>query len=390
MMIDGLRIVGSAQTNVVMDAELTRICHRALHRRPGKPAREGSGQLVYPWDPEIATTALAYHRTATRILRDLYASSARRLEPMYEELLAAVVADDRGVFRNRATFSIEARRVTDFAAGERQVVGTVKNAIIDGMARRGIELDVNADAPDVHLVVRLDDANRIVVSHDLGGGSLSQRGWRRDSGEAPLREHLAAVLLMLGRFDPRRDILVDPMCGSGTIPIEAVLMAHGRARRPEDGVDLFPGGKPLVVGSDADLDVLATARRNAKWAGVVDELILQRADVTTMNARLIGDIAKERGWQGEVGGLVLCNPPYGERLDGYDLQATYAELAKLRVGIFGVSATAGVATAAAPQPPGRRRKDGGGGDASEDTAQALSRARPCEPVFSVAGAEPAR
>ncbi len=62
----------------------------------------------------------------------------------------------------------------------------------------------------------------VVVSIKLGGGSLSQRGWRREAGDAPLREHLAAVLLMLAQFDPRSDVLLDPMCGSGTIPIEAV------------------------------------------------------------------------------------------------------------------------------------------------------------------------
>src|SRR5206468_9314695 len=113
---------------------------------------------------------------------------------------------------------------------ERQIVGTVKNALIDGAAKRGVRLRVDADRPTSRWVARLDAAGELVISIDLGGGSLSQRGWRRDAGEAPLREHLAAVLLMLARFDPRIDTLVDPMCGAGTIPIEAVHLARATPR----------------------------------------------------------------------------------------------------------------------------------------------------------------
>ena len=219
MIIDELRIIGSTQTNVVMAAELTRVARRALGVRPPVPRKEGLGQLVLPFDRDLAWAAVTYLRTPTRVVWDVYRSRATRLEPLYDELVADIAGDARPLFRDGDGLSVEARRVDAFAAGERQIVGTVKNALIDAAARRGPRLHVDPERAAVRWVVRLDDRDELVVSIDLGGGSLSQRGWRREAGDAPLREHLAAVLLMLCRFDPRADVLVDPMCGAGTIPI---------------------------------------------------------------------------------------------------------------------------------------------------------------------------
>jgi len=341
VIVDELRIIGSTQTNVVMAAEVTRVAQRALRKRPPNPRKEGLGQLVYPFDRELAWAAVTYLRTPTRVLWDVYRSRADRLEPLYDELVADVRGDARALFRDGDALSVEARRVEDFAAGERQIVGTVKNAVIDGAARRGVRLHVDPDRPDVRWVARRDDRGELVISIDLGGGSLSQRGWRREAGDAPLREHLAAVLLMLARFDPRVDLLVDPMCGSGTIPIEALLAARA-APRPTPalaalGLDgdgrtaapLFPDAAPLVIGCDLDLGVLAAARDNGRAAGVADLVTWQRADVTVLRPEMIADIARERGHATPEGrGLLLSNPPYGERLDPGDLTALYTAMAQ--------------------------------------------------------------
>jgi len=219
MIVDELRIIGSTQTNVVMSAELIRVAQRAVKIRPPNPRKEGLGQLVYPFDRDLAWAAVTYMRTPTRVLWDVYRSKATRLEPLYEELVADIRGDARALWRDGDGISVEARRVEDFPAGERQIVGTVKNALVDTLARRGLRLHVDPQRPATRWVARQDDRGDLVISIDLGGGSLSQRGWRREAGEAPLREHLAAVLLMLCRFDPRKDALVDPMCGAGTIPI---------------------------------------------------------------------------------------------------------------------------------------------------------------------------
>jgi 23S rRNA G2445 N2-methylase RlmL len=183
-------------------------------------------------------------------------------------------------------------------------------------------------------VARCDERDELVVSIDLGGGSLSQRGWRREHGEAPLREHLAAVLLMLARFDPRRDALVDPMCGAGTIPIEAVHLARATPRRVPAlaalGIDrpaaaLFADATPLVIGCDVDLEALAAARDNARAAGIAADITWQRGDVAVLEPRTIEAIARERSHEAKSG-LILANPPYGERLEGDE--ALYRDLAR--------------------------------------------------------------
>jgi 23S rRNA G2445 N2-methylase RlmL len=345
MIIDELRIIGSTQTNVVMSAELIRVAQRSIKQRPPDPRKEGLGQLVYPFDRDLAWAAVTYMRTPTRIVWDVYRSRATRLEPLYEELTADIAADTRTLFRDGDGISVEARRVEDFAAGERQIVGTVKNALVDTLAHRRIRLHVDPDRPATRWVARQDEHRNLVVSIDLGGGSLSQRGWRREAGEAPLREHLAAVLLMLCRFDPRKDALVDPMCGAGTIPIEAVHLARATPRPtpalkalginfvPEGATSLeppplYPDAAPLVIGCDVDLDVLAAARDNARAARCAEAITWQRADVATLTPNIVAEIARERGREPPAGGLLLANPPYGERLDEHDLEVIYSAIAE--------------------------------------------------------------
>jgi 23S rRNA G2445 N2-methylase RlmL len=336
VIIDELRIVGSTQTNVVMEAELKRVAPRAVKKRPGNPRKEGLGQLIYPFDPDLAWAAVTYMRTPTRVLWDVYRSTAERLEPLYDELVDDISRDSRKLWRDGDGISVEVRRVENFPAGERQIVGTVKNALVDAASRRGMRLHVDPNRPATRWVARIDDRNEMVISVDLGGGSLSQRGWRREAGEAPLREHLAAVLLMLARFDPRSDTLVDPMCGAGTIAIEAMHAARGTPREAPGlaalGLDrpaqpLFGDSEPLVIGCDIDIEVLAAARDNARLARVADRIIWQRADVARLEPEMIHAIANERGKTIE-NGLILSNPPYGERLDEHDLEEIYGALAE--------------------------------------------------------------
>src|SRR5262249_14598553 len=135
VIVDELRVIGSTQTNVVMAAELVRVAQRAIGRRPPEPRKEGLGQLVYPFHGELGWAAGTYPRSGTRVLWDVYRSSAPRLEPLYDELVSDVRTDARTLWRDGDGISVEARRVEAFAAGERQIVGTVKNAIVDGAAR---------------------------------------------------------------------------------------------------------------------------------------------------------------------------------------------------------------------------------------------------------------
>ena len=132
----------------------------------------------------------------------------------------------------------------------------VKDAVVDVMrARTGARPDVDVEAPDLrlNLVVR---KGRAIVSVDLGGGPLHRRGWRLMQGEAPLKENLAAAVLLRGNWPAvyaEGGALLDPMCGSGTLVIEAALMA----------ADVAPGLQRSGLGrtlTDAAID-LARQRR---------------------------------------------------------------------------------------------------------------------------------
>lgn len=339
---DHLRLIGTPGSNNVMAAELVRLAQRALGPRPPAPHKAGSGVLVYPFEPALAAVAASYHRTATRVLWDLFASDARRLEPLYDEIAADVRSDRRAWAWDGATLSVRARNVKPFAAGERQIVGTIKNALIDGARARGMALHVDPEAPDIHVTVRMHD-DTVIVSLDLAGASLSHRGYRVHHGAAPLREHLAAVLLMLARWDARSEILLDPMCGAGTICIEAALMATAAPLWPRSHAPaylrlpvfaarsdcawprepLFPDTRALVLGNDVDARALAAAQANARAAGTDvawsrgDFRALTRAQVEARAAGRAGAHTAPSGPARHPGqrGLILCNPPYGHRLE---------------------------------------------------------------------------
>lgn len=169
------------------------------------------------------------------------------------------------------------------------------------------------------------------ISLDAGGEMLHLRGWRRAVGEAPLRENLAAALLRMAGWTPSEPLL-DPFCGSGTILIEAALMAEGRS--PFVGRDFacreWPGLKnqavkgpkwqrsvaPLLIGVDRDAKAIASARENADRAKTGIRLFHHDISETQCPAPL---------------GLVLSNPPYGHRLEE---ERGYEKLGELLRGPF--------------------------------------------------------
>jgi len=341
MLKDALRLVGPPGTNKVMAGELSRLVKRGLtgYRLP-EPAKAGPGALVYPFELAVAHLAVWYARTPSRVLWDLYESEAARLEPLHDEILAAAVADSRAWCWDGASFSIRARNLGAFAAGELQVVGAVKNALVAGAASRGLRLSVDPDRPDILIALRMHDRT-LTVSIDLAGQAMHQRGYRRAAGVAPLRENLAAALVMLARFDPRREILVDPMAGSGTIAIEAALMGRGEplwknlpaahrlpafAGWPVMGEALFADTEPLVIANEIDTPTIAAARDNVAAAGMSGRVVALHGDFRQLTAERIARIARDSGREGQ-GGVILSNPPYGSRLEKTsDVVSLYRDL----------------------------------------------------------------
>jgi putative N6-adenine-specific DNA methylase len=167
---------------------------------------------------------------------------------------------------------------------------------------------------------------RVQVPIDAGGEHLHRRGWRRTPVKAPLRENLAASLLVLAGWDPAEPLL-DPFCGSGTVLVEAGLMARGRgpfidrrlacrdwpalARWSPDGRPPRPV-RPRLAGSDRSPDALLAAESNASRAGV--DATWRRLDVSEVEPD-------------GAAGLVVTNPPYGKRL-GESVGGVYAALGR--------------------------------------------------------------
>ena len=352
MRCDELRLTGSGGANRVMEAELKRLVMRSpFDVRVPKPRREGDATLLYPFDARIAWVAACHHRTSSRISWDLASSAAVRLEPLFEDLLPIFTADDRLPGAKRLRFSVDLGSAHDFEASPLQLRGVVKNAIVEALASRGVVAEVDADTPDVVFVARragTPESRRTVVGMDIGLGARHRRGARVASGPAPLRETMAAQLVMLSRWDARSEVLVDPMAGGGTIPIEAAGLAVGAAIRhpsglpfrhlaafkglPNEAPDLFPGTVPRILALDVDEERIPAMVGNLRAAGLTGRshegsIVIGRKDVRALTPE---DVAAMLPASREMKSGVFCfNPPYGVRVGGEagerKLLALYAE-----------------------------------------------------------------
>lgn len=328
-----LRLVGIYGSNKIMAGELSRLVRRARDDvRMPVPDRLGAGSIAYPFDRRIAEVAVRYHRTSVRVLWQVMSSESTRLDPLYSDLLTAMESQPQTWFWHGATISVRAFGVQDFAAGERQVVGVVKNAIIDGASKQGVRLSVEPERPDVFIDVRLLEG-QLLVSIDLAGMPMHHRGYRQAAGEAPLREDLAAMMLMLSRYDSRSDVLIDPMGGAGTLAIEGAAMASARGvwcsgrtpacsklpafteNWPRLAPALFADTKPKIVCNDIDPKALAMARANADTAGVLGQINLSQGDFRQLTRDRVERLV---GATGPTTGLILSNPPYGQRIGDAD------------------------------------------------------------------------
>ncbi|GAC1518024.1 MAG: RNA methyltransferase [Acidimicrobiales bacterium] len=223
------------------------------------------------------------------------------------------------------------------------------------------------------LVARLIH-DRVTLSIDSSGEPLYRRGWRQETAKAPLRETLAAAMLLASDWD-RAAPLVDPLCGSGTIAIEAALLAArlppgaGRTFAFQDWPSFQPGTWSSVwadaaaatnevgavgpiVASDRDAGAVRATAANAARAGVADLIDVRRTPLSEIGA------AGAAGW-------VVTNPPYGKRVGGDDLRDLYATLGRVvrdrgdwRVGML--VADSGLARHTGLRLEERLRTDNGG------------------------------
>lgn len=209
----------------------------------------------------------------------------------------------------------------------------VKNAIVDQQRDRfGKRSSVDTQQPDVQVNVHIN-RDRATLSLDSSGSSLHRRGYRPAVGKAPLKESLAAALIYLSGWQSDQ-AFCDPLCGSGTLPLEAALIGLKRAPglfRDRFGFENWPDFDAQlwhqlqaqarqeqretlaapIVGCDRDRQVIIQARTNAKNCQLGQQVALQIQDLSAVEAPADS-------------GVVVCNPPYGERLGkDEDLGALY-------------------------------------------------------------------
>jgi 23S rRNA G2445 N2-methylase RlmL len=300
-----------------------------------------------------AARACLWSRVGVRVLLEVGRFEARDGDALY----AGARALDWGAWATpRTTVAVRATTRSSALTHSQFVAQKTKDAVVDALRDRfGERPSVDRDDPDVLLAVHVakDEATLYL---DVGGASLHERGWRARAGAAPLRETLAAAVLRLGGWD-RETPLVDPMCGAGTIAIEAA--AWSRRRAPGLGRERF-GFERWASHDDAERRGMAAMREEARAAAlkagppVVARDVDPRAVATAReNARAAGvEIVVEAGHVRDLGpldppGFVVTNPPYGERLEAD--AALYDDLARALRRLRGHTAALLAGTPAIPR-----------------------------------------
>ena len=205
------------------------------------------------------------------------------------------------------------------------------------------EADLGGDETGHQLIVIRVSHNQFTVSVDASGEALHRRGWRQAVAKAPVRETVAAAMLMASGWQADSPLL-DPFCGSGTIAIEAARTARGmapgadRAFAFQQWPSFAPGtwgsvvadvkttasDQPLgvvIMGSDRDAGAIDAARANAERAGVAGDVTFEMRSVSDVTA---GDVGS-----GMTRGAIVTNPPYGTRIRGGDLRNLYARFGQI-------------------------------------------------------------
>lgn len=318
---------------------LTALLAAELRALGATEVRAGPAGVAFGGPLAVAYRACLWSRLANRILLPI----ARFAAPDPEALYAGIRSIDWS-----AQLAPGATLAVDFISSHSAITHTlfgaqkVKDAIVDHCrAHQGWRPSVDLKQPDVRVNVHLE-RDRATVSIDLSGDSLHRRGYRMEGGPAPLKENLAAAILLRAGWPEvalAGGAFIDPMCGSGTLPIEAALLAADwapgllrsqfglfgwRGHDPALWQDLVAEAReraaaglarlPMIAGYDRDPEAVRHARANLARAGLEGRVRVER--------KAVDEIHPCHG-----SGLLVANPPYGQRLGSEDrLESLYRTL----------------------------------------------------------------
>lgn len=301
----------------------------------------GHRMVSFGGDLETLYQANLSCRTALRILKPFYEFEAGDPDELYDAVKAY---DWDSLLTLAKTFSIDTTVYSDEFTHSRFVTYRVKDAIVDWFKDRyGEDKRPGVRLQDADVMINVHISGRkVTLSLDSSGESLHKRGWRRASTEAPISEVLAAGILLLSGYRGDRSF-VDPMCGSGTFLVEAALIAAnikpGVFRQsfafehwPDFDADLFdrlanddseerPIAHP-IIGRDISPAAVDIARRNLTAAGVAKDVDLAVQPISAWEEAPAPE------------GIIVTNPPYGERISAPDMEALYETIGSKLKHVF--------------------------------------------------------
>ena len=287
----------------------------------------GRRMVSFTGNKELMYRANFQLHTAIRILKPIRHFKAKCADDVYEEIKkidwTAYLDDDKTFAVDSVVFSEEFRH-------SKFVSYKVKDAIVDQFREKtGKRPNISVANPDLRLNIHIAEDD-CTLSLDSSGESLHRRGYRQESVEAPLNEVLAAGMILLSGWKGDTDF-IDPMCGSGTILIEAALIAKNMApglfrkeyafeKWPDFDADLFDEiyndesqeheFQHHIYGYDVDVKAVNTALLNVKAAGLSNDITIRQQDFKDFT-------------QPSHKSIIITNPPYGERISTPDLLGTY-------------------------------------------------------------------
>ena len=289
------------------------------------------GRITFRGDVHAIARANLWLRTADRVQLRLGEFPARTFDELYDQVRALPWAD---ILPEDACFPVDGKSVKSQLSSVPAVQGVVKKAIVDAMAARYKRTILPETGARYRCqVALLKDVATLTI--DTTGDGLHKRGYRPIVAPAPLKETLAAGLILVSRWHPDRPF-ADPLCGSGTIPLEAAMIGLNRApgryrtfdaeawplvpaevwaEARKEADDLLVRDRKLsIVGSDLSPEAVKLARFHAEQAGLSEHVRFEVKPV------------KDFRPEGEYG-FIITNPPYGERLgEEKEVEQLYREM----------------------------------------------------------------
>lgn len=287
----------------------------------------GRRMVSFMGDKEMIYRANFQLHTAIRILKPIKHFKALSADDVYREVQKIDWSEYIGLDK---TFAVDSVVFSEEFRHSKFVAYKVKDAIVDQFREKtGKRPNISVANPDIRLNIHIAE-DKCTLSLDSSGESLHRRGYRQESVEAPLNEVLAAGMILMTGWQGETDF-IDPMCGSGTLLVEAALIAHNMApglfrkeyafeKWPDFDSDLFDRiynddssereFTHHIYGYDVDIKAVNTARLNVRAAGLLNDITVEEADFKNFTQ------PKEKS-------IIVTNPPYGERISTPDLLGTY-------------------------------------------------------------------